>query len=92
MNALGLIRTATDQVEDADSALEEVAALGALHQLVTRLFHESLHQALVGHTSADVARALGLTRQAVSRRARAARNAERAGLGRPVPQPRRKGL
>jgi len=72
MPALHEIRAATDQVAAAQTQLDELAAMIALDRLVTDHTRRLVAAALEVHKPAAVARAIGVSRQAVAKRARAA--------------------
>jgi hypothetical protein len=71
MPALEEIRAATDQVAAAQTQLDELAAMIALDRLVTLHSRRLVAAALDAHKPAAVARALGVSRQAIAKRARA---------------------
>jgi hypothetical protein len=62
------IHDALDAVEDAETALEEVTALVRLDRLVKAAAAASVTHALTIHPVTEVARACGISRQALSKR------------------------
>jgi hypothetical protein len=68
MGTIHEIRTALDAVVQADSQLDELAALARLDRLVREATSASVVAALANHTPTEVARALGVSRQAIAKR------------------------
>jgi len=60
------IRAATDRVQAADTQLEELAAMVDLERLVKGLSRHLFRAAYGKYTMAEIARAVGTSRQAVS--------------------------
>lgn len=67
MTALDL-DTALDRLIDAETALDELAALAHMRKLIDRQIAATVHVALRAHSATDIGAALGITRQAVSKR------------------------
>lgn len=68
MGTIHEIRTALDAVEQADTQLDELAAIVALDRLVRRATSVSIGAALTTYTPTQVARAIGVSRQAIAKR------------------------
>lgn len=68
MGTIHEIRTALDAVVQAESQLDELAALARLDRLVREATSASVVAALTNHTPTEVARALGVSRQAIAKR------------------------
>jgi hypothetical protein len=62
------IRTATDRIEDAETQLEELAQMVGLERLVRGFARQLFAAALDSYTPAEVARAVGTSRQAMDKR------------------------
>lgn len=69
-STLTAIRDATDRVEDADTQLDELAAMVDLRRLVVHATAVLIQRALLTYTGSEVAHATGLTRQAMNRKRR----------------------
>jgi hypothetical protein len=68
MGTIHEIRTALDAVEQAETQLDELAALARLDRLVREATSTSVVAALTTYTPTEVARALGVSRQAIAKR------------------------
>lgn len=62
-------------VEQADTQLDEVGAMVRLQRLVMQRTRQLVHAALLEYPAAEVARATGVSRQAMGKRRRAAEKA-----------------
>jgi hypothetical protein len=65
------IDLALSRVEDAETQLEELAALVLLDRIVRTVTRESVAAALATHSQSEVSRAVGVSRQAIAKRGRA---------------------
>lgn len=72
---LDQIRTATDRVESADTQLDELAAMVDLDRLVRSTCQTLFAAALDTYPPAEVARAVGTSRQAMGKRLRTRKRA-----------------
>lgn len=67
---LTVIRDATDRVQDAETQLDELSAMVALNRLVKAATSDLITKALHVYTGTEVARAMGVSRQATNKRRR----------------------
>lgn len=68
MGTIHEIRTALDAVEQAETQLDELAALAHLDRIVRQATSDMVGAALSTYTPTEVARALGVSRQAIAKR------------------------
>lgn len=74
---LTVIRDATDRVEAAQTQLDELTAMVELNRVVRAATSDLIARALHTYPGAEVARAIGTSRQYANRRKRAANPSER---------------
>lgn len=70
MSAISDIHDALDNVEAADTVLDELSAMITLQALVVKHTRASYAAALAAHRTVEIAAHLGVSRQAIAKRAR----------------------
>jgi hypothetical protein len=70
MGTISELSAALDRVAEAETQLDELAALARLDRLVRTATGSALRAALTTYTATEVAAAVGVSRQAIAKRGR----------------------